>query len=46
MANGTITPSEAVWKGEIEIGGVWTTGEFEVFRSGGGWKFPFRKLLL
>ena len=46
MANGTITPSEAVWQGDIVIGGIRTHGEFEVFQSGGGWKFLFGKLLL
>ncbi|KAG2063691.1 hypothetical protein BDR04DRAFT_961134, partial [Suillus decipiens] len=46
MANRTITPSEAVWKGEVVIGGIQTVGEFKVFQSGGGWKFLFRKPLL
>ena len=46
MANGTVLPSEAVWKGEITIGGVTMRGEFEVFQSGGGWNFLFGKPLL
>ncbi|KAG2743044.1 hypothetical protein P692DRAFT_20689017, partial [Suillus brevipes Sb2] len=46
MANGTIVPSRAVWRGEIVIAGVKTSGEFEVLKSGGGWKFLFGKLLL
>jgi len=46
MANGTIIPSCATWKGEIEIAGTKAHGEFEVFDSGGGWKFLFGKLML
>ncbi|KAG2352784.1 hypothetical protein BDR07DRAFT_1497656 [Suillus spraguei] len=46
MVNGTIIPSEAVWKGDIVIGGIWAAGEFKVFQSGGGWEFLFRKQLL
>lgn len=46
MANRAVVQSEAVWKGEIVIGGVKARGEFEVLQSGGGWKFLFGKLLL
>lgn len=46
MANGTITLSKAVWRGEITLGGVMVQGEFKVFRSGGGWKFLLGKPLL
>jgi hypothetical protein len=46
MANGTVIPSEAAWKGDIVIGGIQAAGEFKVFQSGGGWKFLFRKPLL
>ncbi|KAG2749751.1 hypothetical protein P692DRAFT_20693721, partial [Suillus brevipes Sb2] len=46
MANGTVVQSEAVWKGEVSIGGVRAQGEFEVLHSGGGWKFLFGKPLL
>ena len=46
MVNGTIVPSRAVWKGEVSIKGIKTQGEFEVFDSGGGWKFLFGKPLL
>lgn len=46
MANGTITLSKAVWRGEITLGGVMAQGEFKVFRSGGGWKFLLGKPLL
>ncbi|KAG2353233.1 hypothetical protein BDR07DRAFT_1383371 [Suillus spraguei] len=33
-------------RGEVDIAGVQTKGEFEVFESGGGWKFLLRKLML
>jgi hypothetical protein len=46
MANGVIVPSQAVWRGEVEIAGVKAQGEFEVFDSGGGWKFLFGKPML
>ncbi|KAG1774665.1 hypothetical protein EV702DRAFT_1237852 [Suillus placidus] len=46
MANGTIVPSKAVWRGEVVIAGIRTQGEFEVFDSGGGWSFLFGKPLL
>jgi hypothetical protein len=46
MANGTIVPSRAVWKGDVEIAGVRAQGVFEVFDSGGGWKFLFGKPML
>jgi hypothetical protein len=46
MANGTIISSKATWKGEVIIEGIKTRGEFEVFDSGGGWKFLLGKPLL
>jgi hypothetical protein len=46
MANGTILPLQATWKGEIMIGGIQAEGRFEVFNSGSGWSFLFGKPLL
>jgi len=46
MANGTIVPSQATWRGIIDLGGVEAKGEFEVFDSGGSWAFLFGKPLL
>ncbi|VDC07025.1 unnamed protein product [Peniophora sp. CBMAI 1063] len=46
MANGELVPSRANWHGTIEIGGVRTTGEFEVFDSKGSWSFLVGKPLL
>jgi len=46
MANGVIVPSQARWKGVINLGGVEAEGAFEVFDSGGGWAFLFGKPLL
>ena len=46
MANGVIVPSQAVWKGVLELGGLRAEEEFEVFDSGGGWEFLFGKPLL
>jgi hypothetical protein len=46
MANSTIIKLEAVWKGEVIIGGIRAEGEFEVLQSRGGWKFLFRKPML
>ncbi|KAJ3803728.1 hypothetical protein F5876DRAFT_84586 [Lentinula aff. lateritia] len=46
MANGTIVPGEASWGGCINVKGVEVDGEFEVFDSGGSWKFLFGKPLL
>jgi hypothetical protein len=46
MANGTIVPSQATWRGTIDLGGVEAKGGFEVFDSGGSWAFLFRKPLL
>ncbi|KAG2345932.1 hypothetical protein BDR05DRAFT_853906, partial [Suillus weaverae] len=46
MANGTLVPLRATWRGEVTITGVRTQGEFEVFDSGGGWKFLFGKPML
>ena len=46
MANGTIVPLQATWRGIIDLGGVEAKGEFEVFDSGGSWAFLFGKPLL
>ena len=46
MANGIIVPSQGVWKGRLELGGLQSEGEFEVFDSGGSWEFLFGKPLL
>jgi hypothetical protein len=46
MANGNIVSSLVKWMGTIEIEGVQAEGEFEVFDSGGGWGFLFRKPML
>lgn len=46
MANGIVIQSQAVWKGTLELKGICMEGEFEVFDSGGGWTFLFRKPLL
>ncbi|KAJ3906072.1 hypothetical protein F5879DRAFT_787730, partial [Lentinula edodes] len=46
MANGTVVPGETSWVGRIDVQGVEVDGEFEVFDSGGSWKFLFGKPLL
>ena len=46
MANRIVIQSQAVWKGTLELKGIRMEGEFEVFDSGGGWKFLFGKPLL
>ncbi|KAJ3870448.1 hypothetical protein F5051DRAFT_447687, partial [Lentinula edodes] len=46
MANGSVVPGTARWKGRIKVKGVEVEGGFEVFDSGGGWKFLFGKPLL
>lgn len=46
MANGNIINADAKWSGTIDIGRVRAKGDFEVFNSGGGWAFLFRKPLL
>ena len=46
MVNGIIVPSQASWRGIINLGCVEARGEFEVFDSGGGWAFLFGKPLL
>lgn len=46
MANSTLVPLKATWRGEVMIAGIKTQGEFEVFDSGGGWEFLFRKPML
>ncbi|KZP03969.1 hypothetical protein FIBSPDRAFT_733567, partial [Athelia psychrophila] len=46
MANGAKVPSQGVWKGKVDIGGVQRQGQFEVFPSGGAWSMLFGKPLL
>ncbi|KIJ93200.1 hypothetical protein K443DRAFT_61579, partial [Laccaria amethystina LaAM-08-1] len=46
VANGVIVPSQAMWSGVLELGGLRAEGEFEIFDSGGGWEFLFGKPLL
>ena len=46
VANGAIVESEARWKGKIEVNGINTNVEFEVFDSRGKWDFLFGKALL
>jgi len=46
VANGVIVPSQAIWSGVLELGGLQAEGEFEVFDSGRGWEFLFGKPLL
>jgi len=46
MANGTLVPSQAVWKGVMQLGGIEVEGSFEVFNSGGNWAFLLGKPLL
>ena len=46
MSNGIVIQSKAVLKGMLELKGICMEGEFEVFDSGGGWKFLFGKPLL
>ncbi|KAJ7129966.1 hypothetical protein C8R43DRAFT_1133938 [Mycena crocata] len=45
MASGQLIPSERMWEGTLEVGGLMQTGIFEVFNSGGGWPFLFGKPL-
>jgi hypothetical protein len=46
MANGALVLSQAMWTGTFEIEGVKAHRTFEVFDSGGGWSFLFRKPML
>ena len=46
VANGAIVPSQAVWTGVLELGGIRAEAEFEIFDSGGSWEFLFGKPLL
>ncbi|KAJ3902955.1 hypothetical protein F5879DRAFT_804480, partial [Lentinula edodes] len=46
MANGSVVPGTAHWKGRVSVKGVEEDGGFEVFDSGGSWKFLFGKPLL
>ena len=46
MADGTITPAEAEWAGDIQIAGIKIHGSFLVFNSSGSWAFLFGKPLL
>ncbi|KAG5634256.1 hypothetical protein H0H81_002691 [Sphagnurus paluster] len=46
MANGSIVTLQGQWEGHIELGGIQVEASFEVFDSGGGWDFLFRKRLM
>ncbi|KAG1738816.1 uncharacterized protein EDB91DRAFT_1248976 [Suillus paluster] len=46
MANRNIVNSSTKWNGVVDINGVKTQGEFEVFNSGGGWGFLLGKPML
>ena len=46
MANRTLVPSQAVWKGVMQLGGIEVEGSFEVFNSRGNWVFLLGKPLL
>ena len=46
MVNGILVPSQAVWKGVMQLGGIEVKGSFEVFDSGGNWAFLLGKPLL
>ncbi|KAJ3925333.1 MAG: hypothetical protein NXY57DRAFT_967998 [Lentinula lateritia] len=46
IANGSVVPGTVRWKGRINVEGAEVDGDFEVFDSGGGWKFLFGKPLL
>ena len=46
MANGVLVPSQAVWKGVMQLGGIEVKGSFEVFNSRGNWVFLLGKPLL
>ena len=46
MANGALVPSQAVWKGVMQLGGIKVEGSFEVFDSGGNWAFLLGKPVL
>jgi hypothetical protein len=43
MENGTIIPSQAVWKDSMQIGNIVVKDEFEVFDSEGSWAFLLGK---
>lgn len=46
MANGSLVPSQGVWKGSLKWGSVTIATSFEVFDSGGVWKMLIGKPLL
>ena len=46
MADGSVVPSVAHWKGTIQLGDRLQEGSFEVFDSKGSWAFLFGKPLL
>ncbi|KAJ3845741.1 hypothetical protein EV368DRAFT_90179, partial [Lentinula lateritia] len=46
MANSSVIPGTVCWTGCVSIQGVEVEGAFEVFDSGGSWKFLFGKPLL
>ena len=43
MGDGTIVPSQAVWRGKMQLSDLVVEGEFEVFDSGGSWGFLLGK---
>lgn len=46
MADGTVVPSLATWRGTVRFGNLQRFASFEVFRSNGDWEFLFGKPLL
>lgn len=46
VANGTLVPSQGIWRGTIDFAGIRRLGQFEVFPSGGAWAMLFGKPLL
>lgn len=46
MENGVLVPSQVVWKGKMQLGGLEVEGSFEVFNSGENWAFLLGKPLL
>ena len=46
MANGTVVPSQAVWRGVMQLEDIKVEGSFEVFDSRGSWAFLLGKPLL
>jgi hypothetical protein len=46
MANRALVKSQAMWTGMVRLGKIKVQGTIEVFDSGGGWLFLFRKPML